>query len=365
MASGPVTNVQQVVITIAAGSTSGTASITSVNTSLSAVFYNGCTIPANGNAPNTTLCRVALTSATVVTATRNTADASNASTVYATVVSFAAAAIHSIQAGSVTISSGTSNTATITSVTTTNAAILYNGVITTWTGGAGDNTADYTAAIALTNATTVTGTIGRNEGTYVINFTVIEFASGYLNSSTQAGTLSGTGASLTATITAVTAANSMVFYGGWTDTAASDGSHGVNAWLTLTNGTTVTGTKNAASGGTTIFNFTVVEFKSAQVKSMNRGSIAMTTVQTSNTATITAVNTTYSIPNFLGFTTGAAAAGNPNFGDSLAALNLSNSTTPNAQRGTIAASITNTVGYEIMEFNVFTNAAASSMFLVM
>jgi hypothetical protein len=363
MAGGPVTNVQQVTITIAANATSGTASITSVNTSLSCIFFNGNTYPVNTNTANTNFVRVALTNATTVTATRNTADASNATTVYATVVTWTAGAIKSMQTGTISIASGTSNTATISSVTTTNAAVIYNGFITAWVAGAGDNFADDNANVQLTNATTVTATIGRNEGTVVVGFTVIEFNSGFLNSSTQQSTCSGTGASLTATITAVTTANTMLFYGGYNDTVNSDGGFSSNAWLTLTNTTTVTATKNASSSGTTTFYFTVVEFKSGACNTMNRGSIAMSSAQTSNTATITSVNQTYTIPNFLAFTCGTNAA--LDFGDSLAALTMTNATTVKAQRGTISASITDTVGYEIMEFKAPITAAANSFFLVL
>ena len=129
--------------------------------------------------------------------------------------------IKSIQKVAITIASGsTSNTATISSVTTSNAILLFNGNTTT-------QTTDYssgTARIELTNGTTVTAYRGAsNSDTVTIYGTVIEFNTGYLNS-VQSGTvaLSTSQTTNTATISTV-GANAFVI---WLGTAMATSTSG-------------------------------------------------------------------------------------------------------------------------------------------
>lgn len=361
MANGLITKVQSVSITIATGSTTGTASITSVNTALSAVFFNGQTTnDTAANSINTDIAGVTLTNATTVTATRGASSGSFTVTVNATVVTFAASAISNIQQGTITMTGAvTSNTATITSVTTTDSCCLCNG----FTISANAATGFCASKVVLTNATTVTATRAAASGTAVAYYTIITFASGVLNSSTQTGSINiaNGGSSNTATITAVTASQSMVIWGGFNSADGVNSLWSDSVYLALTNGTTVTATANSTvsgSTGTTI-PFTIVEFKSANIRSVNRGTITIATSSASNTASITAVNTSYAIPNFTGFSSGNAGGGV--IGNiSLTSLVLTNSTTVTAARNASSASFTTNTGWEIIEHN-----GQSNMFLVM
>lgn len=74
--------------------------------------------------------------------------------------------------------------------------------------------------------------------------------------SIQSGTIVVSTTSNTATISAVVVANSFVQYGGETTTANDNGT---NAYVELTDTTTVTATRDTATGTTTV-SYTVVEY---------------------------------------------------------------------------------------------------------
>lgn len=74
--------------------------------------------------------------------------------------------LKSIQKGSITLTAQTTNTATITAVDPTKAFVVPNGVTSGSNSVAG--------AVELTNATTVTATLGAS-GTATFKFTVVEF----------------------------------------------------------------------------------------------------------------------------------------------------------------------------------------------
>lgn len=341
-----VRSVQQVSITIAAGSTSNTATITSVNTPSSVVFYGGVTGALTGTVNASTCCAsIVLTNATTVTATRNTSDASNSLTVNATVIEFYSTAVKSVQTGSATMTASTSQTATITSVNTANAVVVSNGWTTDFTSN-GANV--YSPLLDLTNATTVTASRATGTNNLTANFTVLEFNSGILNSSTQKGTVAfGAGdVTKTATITSVTTGQAMIVWNGFNPTSLNNSSN-FFPWLTLSDASTVTGTRNT-SGVATNVNFSVLEFKAADIKSLTRGSITIAGSSASNTASISAVTTSKCIANFLGHTNGTAAQ--TNFAAGAAEVALTNSTTVTASRGTAGSASTETLGYETVEF---------------
>lgn len=365
MGSGLITKVQTLSITIPTGATSATGTITAVNTALSAVFFNGCITNNTGTVTQSNdFVGVTLTNGTTVTANRGVSNASFTATVNVTVVTFAASAIKSIQQGTIAITAaGTSNTGTITSVTTTNACCLCNG----YTVGANiGSVASALLAVTLTNATTVTANRGGTNGstTAVAYYTIIEFASGILNSSTQAGTISVTTTTNTATITAVTAGQAMVIWGGTTSNDTTNAGYGASLVLSLTNGTTVTATANGTVTGSTtsIAHYTIIEFKAAAIKSVNRGTITIAVSATTGTASITAVNTAYAIPNFTGFSSESGAA-NANDAIGFTDMTLTNSTTVTATRNTSSGSFTNNCGWEVIEHNPY--APPSGMFLCM
>lgn len=336
-----VKSTQTFSITLGSGVTSNTATITSVTTGASFVVWGGLISDDAALATTQSYADVTLTNGTTVTATRNTGTGSV--TVKGTVVEFNSWAIRSIQQGTVTIAGGGDTTGAINSVTTANSFIHYNGEIAT-----GNWTTTMRGQFTLTNSTTVTfsqqaGGGGNNgaRGRYV----VVEFNSGVLNSATQPVSIEVTTTQTgTATITNVTTGQSAIFWGG-TAGNISDSSIATNSLrLNLTNGTTVTATRNNTANGCTVVG-TVVEFKATDIVSVNRENIALSGVA-SNTATVTAVDTTKSFVSFLGMSTTDASN---TFREVLNNVVLTNSTTVTSAVNT--ATTTQTDSYELIEFN--------------
>lgn len=166
----------------------------------------------------------------------------------------ASSLIESIQYGTVALSGATSNTATISSVDTTRSLVVHLGQSNNWSGGTQPT---YTVTkLSLTNATTVTATRGAVGGIDCnAAFAVLQFRPGAVRS-VQQGNVTPTG---TATVTEVNTAKSLLLSMGISgDTGGIDGS-----WysrLTLTNGTTVTATRQDTSASALAHNFVLVEF---------------------------------------------------------------------------------------------------------
>lgn len=340
-----VKSIQRVSITIAAGATTGTASINAVTMASASEHFSGCTVANTSFNPSTDRAAVYLSSTTQLTAVRNTSDASNAIVVYATVIDWVPSAIASIQRGTITMTGTASATASLT-FTLTNAALQCNGLTTTYTSSNPDNSF---GQVALTSGT-VTASRGSTANNMTMYYCLVEFASGILNSNTQQGAVSGTSTSQTATISAITMAQTMLFYGGCKYTGGAGTTPVVDLQLQLTSTTQVTGTAGTSVSGTMSAPFSVIEFKSASIKSLQRGLISMSTAQTSNTATITSVNTAATIANYLNFWNSGTASNT--YDIKAATIQLTNATTITSNRhGT--SSTTDSVSYEAIEFVPF------------
>ena len=165
--------------------------------------------------------------------------------------------IKSVQAGTIVISGAASATATITAVVPANAIVLYLGA--SHTSGAETGGHRTMVRVALTNATTVTGTVGAASSNTVLSYVVVEFWPGVIKS-IQAGTISlaTTTVSATATITAVTTAKSALFPVGWSNNLDPFLAESI-CRVALTNATTVTATKVGITG-TDVAGYQVVEF---------------------------------------------------------------------------------------------------------
>jgi len=138
----PIQSLQSGMIDLASA-TSNTATITSVNTSSAALIFLGNRNNNNTTSANQWLCRVALTNATTVTATRGASQA-GAQECGFTVLEYLPQFIKSVQAGTISLTSVTTNTATITSVNTAKAYVAYLGVDT------GDTNSPTTPDISMT-----------------------------------------------------------------------------------------------------------------------------------------------------------------------------------------------------------------------
>lgn len=249
--SSLVTGIQAGTITLTAA-TSNTATITSVNTALSAVFFLGSRTTSSGQAA--TSCGVTLTNATTVTATCNS---STTSTVSFVVVTFASSAIQSIQKiANATTAAGDPDNVTITSVNQNNVLLAYGGQITAVTTAYTQAGAQITSATNVAFTKSVSSTTARTEYN-----TVVEFKSGVLNQAQQSFNIDGNGGTTnTATISSVNTSNALTSFQG-----CSGGNQTLSApgkfWptLVLTNATTVTMTIGVASASTSVFG-QVVEF---------------------------------------------------------------------------------------------------------
>lgn len=338
-----IDNIQQVSVTIGSGASSNTATISSIDTSRTVLYWNGKTV--NTNSPNSQNLNVGvtLTNSTTITANR-TGTGSVSVTVYLTAVQYKAAAIQSVQYGSQVISSGTSANATISSVNTSNAFALSLGGTRT---GTGTTPQAYTGAVRLTGATTVEcmwSTSGNNPTPF---FCVVEFKTGILASAVQNFSVALTSVSSnTATISSVTTTQTVLTYGGYTDTNSSTGLQTNSPRVELTNATTITANKSSTAGSTSTFYGSVLEFSASLIKSMQRGTIVISGSAT-NTATVSSVSVTKTIIGYLGQEAASGTGGNV---QEIIAYDIQTS-------GTIVTAGVNTtpggnvtVSYEVAEF---------------
>lgn len=154
--------------------------------------------------------------------------------------------------------------------------------------------------------------------------------------SIQQGSVATTAGTSTITINAVSTGDSVLLWS-FDSTAIDDPQL---AWprIVFTNSTTITVTKTGADNGTVWVS--VIEFVPGILKSVQRGTITLTSA--SGTATITAVNTAKSVVNFLGQILGDGHT------RSWANVSLTNSTTVTGALGTFATNTT--LGFEVWEF---------------
>lgn len=150
--------------------------------------------------------------------------------------------------------------------------------------------------------------------------------------------------SATATITAVVAANTQLFHTGSNGASGSTSPTIYATRIELTNTTTITAVHSASDANALNVGYYAIESNSGVWKSMQRGTID-TNGSTSNTATITSVDTTKSYLSHLGMESnfgGAGIATNSTRGT------LTNLTTVTAQNNQNPGGI-NKYGYQVAE----------------
>ena len=174
-ASSLIKSVQRGTCAVAAGATTGTSTITVVDTANCSVRFLGFIDPNNGDGttnPDVHFTRITLTNSTTLTATRATSDATYGRTVRFEVIEFLPGLLRSVQRGIVTLPGNASSTTTITSVNTDKTVMGFLGFTTNF-GSASNNLEGLD--VALTNATTVTGTVGNGTATGIVSFEALEF----------------------------------------------------------------------------------------------------------------------------------------------------------------------------------------------
>ena len=341
-------SVQQITVTIAAGATTGTTTITSVDTTKTYLEMQGQTAQVSTMATDTVLATAVLTNATTVTATRQTSDASNAITLGVTVVEFVSAAIQSMQSGTIAIaSSGLTNTATISAVVLANSVVVHNGQTF---GSTTDNAnpARTRAHLVLTNTTTVTATrTTASTSATTVAYTVIEFAAGILNSATVAISTAPSAESDIGTViaTPVVQRFTKTFLGGF-QTSATTGIP------TATSGAFVSIAKQlSALGGVAVSANTtkvmIAEFSNTQIKGINHYRILLPANSTSTTISIPAVDTAKTVVQLMVSSPVSAL----NTADTaLTRVSLTDSQTITITRNTAHASIAIYAHVEVVEY---------------
>ncbi len=346
--------VQHFSITIASGSTTGTATITAVGT--------GAFILRGGGNSSTSAsfgqdeAWLTLTNSTTITATRGTGTAGTTVTIKGCIIDGDTTnLIKSVQQGTITIVGGNaSNTATINAVTDANTAVHYLGA----SGNVASITerGDY-AAVSL-SGTTVTAAVALTTPVDItVGFEIIEFQTAVL-SSAKVQRLSCTSSSSvtsydTAISTAVVLNNALCIYGGKSIGTDTTNLAQGEMYGNLKDTTHFTTNINTATTDAKTYNVSIVDFAAGVLNQAAQRGTTTLTAATSNTSTITSVVKGNSGLSWLGNTTTATTAV---LDQGLGAAVLTNGTTVTVTKTTATANITGS--WEVFEFPAFTAAAA-------
>jgi hypothetical protein len=340
-----VASVQYVTVTIAAGATSNTATISSVDTARTFWILNDHTANNTSIDLKTQLPRVSLTDATTLTVTRDTSHVTNTVTAYICVIECWPSMVKSVQSGTIAIGSGDTSVAqNVSAVNVNYSALFWNGYTT---AGGGIANANYMRSV-LTNSTTITINKNTSGNAGVFAYCLVEFEPDVIESIQQVS-ITSTAASSTmdATISAVTLANCLCSYNGHTSAVGA-----VNWTQTqfrgyLNDTTTFRADRNdAASTVSRTFNATVIQFKGLAVTSRQAQQLTLASgVSTLDTA-VSAVDTNKAILSQCGRRSNISGGGNPD--RVYVGANLTSTTNV---RNVRATSTTNTAGvaWELME----------------
>ena len=340
-------SVQTGEITIAAGASSGTATINAVNTGRSICLFNGWRSADTSLVTTEDYIRVDLTDSTTVTAQTNSSNAATSRIARYTIVEFDPDAIKSVQQSTIAIGgSNTSATATITAVDTTRAFVVHLGQ----THSTNNTNFNYNQGrLDLTNATTVTAQkdSGSNP-TLTVGFAVLEFRAGIIKSIQQITALTILAANTTqdATITAVDDTASLLVWGGFGAHLFANADPRYMPYVYRTSTTNVRAARTQSSFVETLINCTVVEFYPRWVKSRQAAQTQIASGQSSANATITAINTDKAFLSWLSHTCSANVTGDEAV-YTTAKINSATQVTIN-RGGTPANTVTNS--WEVMEF---------------
>lgn len=257
----PITSIQYVSIAIGSGAASNTATISSVDTSLTTLFYNGKrSVDGNGNAVE---ARIELTNSTTVTATRASSAPTSTVTVNACIVTWNSSMIQSIQRGTFTHANadGTAKAITLgSSFTQANTFVSLLGFSHNRSGSAQPACwpkLELDSASTFTSYVRTAPTSGQD---LVVSYEVVEFKSGKVTSVQQAESSgTGTGTSFNVTISSVATTDCILVYRG--QTYGSDAARFLFNWE-LTGATTVNFARGFSNSTSRDIAITVVEIPS-------------------------------------------------------------------------------------------------------
>ena len=332
-----IQSIQNVTITIAGASTTGTATISSVTEANTVLILNGSG-SEDSNDPRGAFARITLTNATTITATRGIASGSPC-VVRVCVIEFAAGVITSKQSGTATFSTITATATLGTAVNRTYACVIPQG----FTASGTPDTYGWVPALSLTAASTVTFYYPGNPASLTMGYTVIEFDAANIQSIQNINDSgSETTTSKSITISSVTTANTLVIPGGCANNGAGNWSDGGHV-MSLTGSTTLQIQRSGTESVTARTCAAVIEFVSGVVNSRQDGSLSSNA--TSQTATITSVDTTKAAAVFMGLRTTVTTG---NLQNTTGSISLTAATTVTTYKP--AAGGTSFRGYQIVEF---------------
>lgn len=326
-------------VTIAASATSGTATVTSP---VGTYFVSGWSYTTTDATTDASSMPRVTFSGTTITATRGTASVATI-TCIVWMVDATSSLITSVQFGTTALTSGqNSNTSTISAVTSNNTAVLWLGQST-----AGSQSYSGNSCIVSLSGTTVTVQKQFAGSVETVAWCIVEFNGSALQQAVQRVAVSASRVvnTWTQTVTSVTMANSMMFYGGqYANVTSNQATNYSRAQLTAA--TTVTFNVNTTNSVVNAYNFSLVEFVPAvmNTNAVQRGTITLTAT-TSNTGTVSSISTTKAVMTWLGNTTTTTTA---NAATGRHKITQTNATTLTE---TVNTSGTGTGSYEIGNFN--------------
>ncbi len=166
--------------------------------------------------------------------------------------------------------------------------------------------------VTLTNATTVTANVN-STGTCTVSYVVVTFKAAIIKSMQKVANTSTTNTNLDQpSVTSFNGGNALLAWGGYT-TASTTGPTAIISGQMGTGSavTSISYSFNTATTNTRTEYSTIIEFVPGVLKSVQNCQVATQSGTTSNTATITAVNTPTSICVFTG-SEGTVASSSPN-----------------------------------------------------
>lgn len=349
---GIIKSIQEVEITIAAGSASQTAAISAVRKDKTVLIWNGVRSAETTNLNKEDEVRIELTTGVLITAQTNAANASNSRIVRCTVIEFEPSIVKNVQHLTGTLTNVSNVDVTISSVNTAYSAVFYLGA----SCNLNDGNQNYARLVAtLTGSTTVNLNCG-SAGTFVTigSFCVVEFYSNVIQSIQAAvNTIAPGSATQNTTISAVTEANCMLAWGGnRIDNTFFNTVAGVTeGYIYLAGTTTLTQTRLSTTGlYASITAVTVIEFKTGILKSRQIGHTDIPTSSSSADDTVTTVVKARSITNYLGQSITSSTAGTSDNSIVRASVSLNSSTINRKSRSGSSATYGLKISWEVLEF---------------
>lgn len=297
---GLVVSVEYFEITIAASSTSNTATLPSANTNFTTLHFGGYTGSSTGAFDaSEDHPKIVETNGTTITAERHSSSAETV-TVYGCRVLWNSEFIESIQKVSVVVSGVTSATQAITSVDRDNSAIFYNGFTNAY---AGTSVSNSFISIGFSADDEVTGYAGGTAVDGEVFASIIEFKPGVLSVAAieVAITIAVTTESQTVTPSA-SVGNSLLAFGGFSTTANASGWQYYPYIELASDGSSVDATRDANTTNDPTIRGTLLQFNSQYIASNNRSVTVISSGNSSNTDTVS-VKKSKTLTEFLGVTT--------------------------------------------------------------